>query len=324
MGHTILVTTPKLAKGGADVLAAAGCRVLYVSQDQPAGDLKQLIAGEPVDGIISRTLPLGAELIASAPRLKAISRHGIGYDNVDIAAAAQRAIPVSIAAGSNAQSVAELALGLMLALARNITPANAAIREGAWPRSGAGMQLAGKTLGLIGYGRIARLLAGMAKSIGMTVLAYDPAGQRDDVPKAESIEGLLAHADIISLHCPLTDATCNLIDAKAIALMRPGAILINTARGGLIDEAALAAALNAGQLAGAGLDTLAEEPPARSNPLLARSDVLLTPHIGGNTDAALDATARSAAENLLALLDGTPIDPALVVNKHLFDYTGAR
>ncbi len=324
MSHTILVTTPKLAKGGVDVLAAAGCRVLYVGQDQPAADLKRLLVEEPVDGIISRTLPLGAELIASAPRLKAISRHGIGYDNVDIDAAAQRAIPVSIAAGSNVQSVAELALGLMLALARNINLANDAIRAGAWPRSGAGMQLAGKTLGLIGYGRIARLLAGMAKSIGMTVLAHDPTGRIDDVSNAESIEGLLADADIISLHCPLTEATRNLIDARAIALMRPGAIIINTARGGLIDEAALAAALDAGHLAGAGLDTLAEEPPARSNPLLARNDVLLTPHIGGNTDAALDATARSAVENLLALLGGTPIDPTLVVNKHLFDYSGAR
>lgn len=324
MSHTILVTTPKLAKGGVDVLAAAGCRVLYVGQDQPAADLKRLLAEEPVDGIISRTLPLGAELIASAPSLKAISRHGIGYDNVDIDAAARRAIPVSIAAGSNAQSVAELALGLMLALARRVTSADAAIRAGAWPRSGAGMQLAGKTLGLVGYGCIARLLEGMAESIGMTVLAYDPKAQIDDAKKAQSIETLLASADVISLHCPLADATRNLIDAGAIARMRPSAILINTARGGLIDEAALAAALEAGQLAGAGLDTLAEEPPARSNPLLARSDVLLTPHIGGNTDAALDATARSAAENLLALLDGSPIDPALVVNKHLFDYSGAR
>lgn len=324
MAHTILVTTPKLAKGGADVLAAAGCRMLYVGQDQPAVDLGRLLAEEPVDGIISRTLPLRAELIASARCLRAISRHGIGYDNVDIEAAARRQIPVSIAAGSNAQSVAELALGLMLALARNVASGNAAIRAGEWPRSGAGMQLAGKTLGLIGYGRIARLLAGMAKSIGMTVLAYDPTGPIDQANRAESIDALLSAADIISLHCPLTNATRNLIDARAIALMRPRAILINTARGGLIDESALAAALDAGRLAGAGLDTLAEEPPSRSNPLLARSDVLLTPHIGGNTDAALDATARSAAENLLALLDGTPIDPALVVNKHLFDYSGAR
>lgn len=317
--HTILVTTPKLAPEGHALLIGAGARVLYVGAQDPAGDLRRMLATEAVDGVISRTLPLPADLIALAPQLKAISRHGVGFDNVDIQAAADRGIPVSIAAGTNAQSVAELAIALMFSVARNVGPLDQAIRQGGWPRAGAGLQLCGRRLGLVGYGRIARLVAGMARMIGMEIRTFDPALPTDpvDAIRVTSLAELLRESDVVSLHCPLIPATRNLIDATALALLPKGAIVINTARGGLIDETALAVALAEGRLAGAGLDTLAQEPPAADNPLLSRPEVVLTPHIGGGTDAALAGTAVSAAENLLAMLDGRPVDPALIVNSHL-------
>lgn len=317
--HTILVTTPKLAPEGHARLIASGARVLYVGAADPAGDLRRLLGSEPIDGIISRTLPLSAELIALCPGLKAISRHGVGYDSVDIEAAAARGIPVSIAAGTNAQSVAELAIALMFAVARSVGPLDQAIRAGGWPRAGAGLQLSGKRLGLVGYGRIARMVGTMARAIGMEIRTFDPALSEEpgDAIRVTSLAALLAQSDVISLHCPLTEATRNLLDTAALAALPRGAIVINTARGGLIDEAALALALAEGRLAGAGLDTLAQEPPAADNPLLVRPEVLLTPHVGGSTDAALAGTAISAADNLLAMLDGRPVDPALIVNRHL-------
>jgi D-3-phosphoglycerate dehydrogenase len=317
MPITILVTVPRLAPAGLDVLHEAGCRVILTSKAGDVAEMMQHLAREPVDGVISRTLPFGAAALAACPSLKVVSRHGVGFDNVDVAAATARGIPVIIAPAANGQSVAELAIGLMIAAARRVPALDAAIRLGTWDRAGAGLQLSGRTLGLVGFGGIGRAVARAALGLGMRVVAFDPQvgpGVDPAVPLVESLPALLAQSQIVSLHVPLTPATRGLIGAAELAAMPRGAILVNTARGGLVDEAALAEALRTGHLHGAGLDTLSEEPPSPNNPLLGRPEVVMTPHMGGSTDAALDATARTAALHALAIIQGRPVDRAACVN----------
>lgn len=319
MTYTVLVTVPELATQGHQRLIEAGANVLCVGTQSPRDDLARLLRSHPVDGIIARTHPLTAKMIDSCPTLRAISRHGVGHDAVDIEAAAARGIPVSIAAGANAQSVAELTIGLMLAAARMIPAQNEAIRGGGWPKAKSGIQLGGRRLGVVGYGRIAQRVADMARAIGMEIAVFDPAlgSAPVGVSVTPDLAGLLSVSDVLSLHCPLTPATRNMIGARELEQLPPGAIIVNTARGGLIDETALAAALRAGHVAGAGLDTLAQEPPEPDNPLLSVPQVVLTPHVAGSTDRSLAQTAVMAVENLLAMLEGRPLDPQLIVNRHL-------
>lgn len=311
----VLMTASKLARPGAEMLATAGCELRLLATADPAAEMARVLASEPVSAIISRTLPVDERHIASCPSLRVISRHGVGYNNVNVAAATARGIPVTIADGANGQSVAELAIGLMLAVARRIPALDAGVRARGWDRTGVGRQLAGRRLGLVAYGRIGRAVAGMARGIGMEVSAFDPHSELEaGVVRAASLDELLAAADVLSLHAPLTPETRGLIGAAELARLPAGAIVVNTSRGELIDEAALAAALAAGHVAGAGLDTLADEPPGPGNPLLGDPRVVLTPHVGGSTDAALDAVAVSAARNVLDVLEGRGPDPRLLVN----------
>ena len=317
MSFTILVTAPKLATAGVARLEAAGCRTLYVSKQGGEAELARLLRDEPVDGVVSRTLRLSKAAIESCPTLRVISRHGVGFNNVDVAAATARGIPVLIAPATNGQSVAELTMGLLLAVARSIPAHDVAIRQGNWDRSGSGLQLAGRTLGLVGVGGIGRAVARAALGLGMRVVAFDEYMRPDsamlEVELAASLDDLLGSVDVLSLHCPLTPETRGLIGPAQLARLRRGAIVVNTARGGLIDEAALAESLQSGQLAGAGLDTFADEPPLHS-PLLSLRNVVMTPHMGGSTDAALAATAITAVEHALKVLRGEPVDPEVCVN----------
>lgn len=322
MSPTILVTAPRLADEGRRVLEDAGCQVLFV----PKGEedrLRQVLASRPIDAIIARTLKLDRDAIAACPGLRAISRHGVGHDAVDLDAAAERGIPVSVVGETNAQSVAELAIGLMIASARRLPEANERIRLGEWPRQTPGIQLAGRTLGLVGCGTIATHVARIATALGMRVVGYDPGRSALPVPveKISSLDTLLGMSDVLSLHCPLLPATRHVIDATALATLPAGAFVINTARGGLIDEQALAQAITSGHIAGAGLDTLEMEPPRFDHPLLNLPGVVLTPHVGGNSDAALAATAQAAAENALAMLAGKPPTHGRIVNAHLLEST---
>ncbi|MCB8887927.1 hydroxyacid dehydrogenase [Vreelandella malpeensis] len=322
MSPTILVTAPRLANEGRRVLEDAGCQVLFV----PKGEedrLQQVLASRPIDAIIARTLTLDRDAIAACPGLRAISRHGVGHDAVDLDAAAERGIPVSVVGETNAQSVAELAIGLMIACARRLPDAHERIRLGEWPRQTPGVQLAGRTLGLVGCGTIATHVARIATALGMRVVGYDPGRSALPAPieKIASLETLLGMSDVLSLHCPLLPATRHVIDATALATLPAGAFVINTARGGLIDEQALAQAITSGHIAGAGLDTLEMEPPRFDHPLLNMAGVVLTPHVGGNSDAALAATARAAAENALAMLAGKPPTHGRIVNAHLLEST---
>lgn len=314
MQFTVVMTAPDLSRAGRDLLDAGGCRTVFYGG--PGEGLADLLERERPDAVISRTLPFGEREIAASPGLRVISRHGVGFDAVDIAAATARGIPVLVADGTNAQAVAEHSFALMLAVARSITRHDGAIREGEWSRGGNGLELSGRTLGLVGYGAIGERVAAIALAFGMRVLAHDPSATRpgNGVTLLGSLEALLARADILSLHCPLTPATQGLLGRRELALLPPGAIVVNTARGGLIDERALAEAISAGRLFGAGLDTFEDEPLPRTHPFHALNEVVMTPHMAGSTDAALSATAESAVRNALSILRDEPVPHRLVVN----------
>ena len=226
MPTTVLVTVPALAAAGLEVLQAEGCRVIFTSKGGGVPEMLQKLAGEPIDGVISRTLPFGAEAFAAAgARLKVVSRHGVGYDNVDVAAATARGIPVLIAPAGNGQSVAELTIALMLAAARRITVHDAAIRVGKWDRSGNGLQLSGRTLGLVGFGGIGKAMARAAIGLGMRVIAFDPVAKPEAglaVEFVSSSVALLPRSNFFSLHVPLTAQTRGLIGAANSRPCRAG------------------------------------------------------------------------------------------------------
>ncbi|MEZ2721710.1 hydroxyacid dehydrogenase [Paenalcaligenes hominis] len=314
MSYTVLITAPTISSAAIHYLQQANCKLLFLQSDDKSSELEHLLLHQSIDAIISRTYPLSQHLIQSSPNLKVIARHGIGYDNVDIEAATQQGIPVLVTPGTNAQGVAELCLGLILACARQIPQHHLAVRQGLWPRSSPGKELYGKTLGLVGLGRIAQCVAQLAQAINMNIIAYDPLLTKAPYPLVPSLEKLLSNSDIVSLHCPAQKEGNALINRETLAYMRSGSILINTARGQLIDELALADAIRSGHLYAAGLDTLAIEPPASNNPLLHLDRVILSPHVGGSTDQSLERTALLAAQNVLAYLQHQTINPAHLVN----------
>ena len=281
----------------------------------------ELIARVPAaDAILVRTNRVSGAVIDAATKLKIVSRHGVGYDNVDLAALDRRGIPLTVVGDVNAVPVAEHALYLMLALAKQAIAHDRATRAGRWAIRDdfAATELAGKELLLLGFGRIGRAVAVRAQAFGMRVVAYDPyvpaatmaaAGCR----AATTLDDSLTAADVVSVHLPLSAETRNIIDARALARMKRSAILVCTARGGLIDEVALAHAIRSRALRGAGLDVFAAEPPPADDPLFGLDEVLLSPHIAALTQECAIRMAEISARNVLAAFDGT-LDPALVVN----------
>ncbi|MBI3373351.1 MAG: hypothetical protein HY017_16615 [Betaproteobacteria bacterium] len=261
---------------------------------------------------------LTAEVIDRSPRLRVACRMGAGYDNFDVAALTRRRIPLVTTGTANARTVAEHALYLMLALAKRGPALDRAVKSGAWPRGFGAIELAGLTCLVVGYGRIGRQVARLAAAFGMRIVVVDPHVPEEAIAlegfaRADSLAAGLASADFIVLACAHTPVTRHLIDATRLAQMKPGAFLVNVARGPIIDESALATALHDRRLGGAGLDVLETEPPRAGNPLLARDDVVLTPHTAAYVRTAFDRTALACAENALAGLDGR-LDPSLVVN----------
>ena len=250
--------------------------------------------------IVRNRTRVDAALIAAAARLAVVGRLGVGLDNIDVAACGKRGIAVIPATGANALAVAEYVVGTAMMLLRGAHGATADVAAGRWPRErlSEGREIRGKTLGLVGFGGIGRLTADLARALGMTLVAHDPAIDpnaalwNDFGTQPLALDELFAVADVVSLHVPLVDSTRNLVDARRLALMKPHAILINTARGGIVDEAALAAALHAGRLGGAALDVFAREPLAAGSPLADAPNVLLTPHVAGVT---AESNARVSA-----------------------------
>ncbi|GAB3302850.1 hydroxyacid dehydrogenase [Pseudoclavibacter terrae] len=318
MSATVFVTAPRLGQAGVRTLEDAGSRIIYLPDGGGRTEVEEIMASEAVDGVISRTVELSAAAIEASPRLRVISKHGVGVGNIDVDAATARGIPVFTTPGANAQSVAELTIALMFNAARRVSWMDAEIRAGRWSRAQDGRQLAGGTLGLVGAGQIGQRVARTAAATGMRVLAFDPGfGLDSPVPELAmvgSLEELLGQADVLSIHVPLSERTRGLIGAPQLALLPADAIVLNTARGEVIDEPALVEALRSGQLFAAGLDTTWSEPMEPGNPLLDCPNVVVTPHVGGSTPAALEAMALAAARNILGCLEGTPPDARSCVN----------
>jgi phosphoglycerate dehydrogenase-like enzyme len=276
-----------------------------------------------VEYVILRVLAMKRATIEAMPRLKLIQRWGVGFDKVDIAAAGERGVPVAIAPGANATPVSELALLLMLALYRNLVKLHNGMVQGRWEKEkfiDNSFMIKGKTVGLIGCGAIGRQVAKKVRAFGAEVVYYDafrlPETTEQELGLTYSeLDEVLASADIVSLHLPLLDSTRGMIGRREIALMKPSAVLINTARGGIVDTAALAEALAGKRIAGAGLDVFDSEPLAADSPLRALDNVVLTPHVGGNTaDMSMDMV-DICLENIFAVRDGRPLSPKVLVNR---------
>ncbi|NVO15846.1 MAG: hydroxyacid dehydrogenase [Rhodoplanes sp.] len=319
MSFTVVSLGSQIADEGVALLRDAGA-VLVATDAFPAKDeMIAVLARHRPDAVMVRLVPrLDEEVMRAAPGLKVIAKHGVGCDDIDVAAARRLGIKVMVATGCNSQSVAEHAVAMMLALVKDLERQCALVRTGHFDKSlYRGRELRGMTLALVGMGQIGRNVARMAAPIGMVVRAYDPfapdAAFEPPVARVDDLDALLAEADIVSLHCPLTDATRGLIGRRAIGLIKRGAYLINTARGEVIDEAALADALAAGAIAGAGIDSFAAEPPPPDHPFLHLPNVIVTPHVAGVTDEAKREVSLQTARNVLAGLSGAPPDPRFLV-----------
>ena len=257
-------------------------------------------------------------VLAAWPRCRGVVHFGKGVDNIDVAAATRRGIWVANVRDANWDEVSNHVLALMLAWARGLLPFDRHVRAGGWSYRGAvpRHRLAGQTLGLVGFGDVARLLAAKARGLGMTVLAHARRPVAAEGVEQVALPELLRRADVVSIHVPLTTETRGLIGARELGLMKPGAFLINTARGAVIDQPALVAALREGRLAGAGLDVTDPEPPPPDDPILALDNVILTPHVAWYSEESREHVTVEAAREAVRLARGerprSPVDPAVV------------
>ncbi|HET6440618.1 MAG TPA: phosphoglycerate dehydrogenase [Anaeromyxobacter sp.] len=278
-------------------------------------DVKVGLKPEELEGIIGQydalavrsATKVNAKVLAKATRLKVVGRAGVGVDNVDLDAATKRGVVVMNTPGGSSTTVAELALALVLSLSRHVAAATASVKAGKWEKKKfQGHELAGRTLGVVGIGNIGSVLVDRARAMKMRALAYDPFISADAASKLGvelvDLETLWRESDVISLHVPLTEQTKNLINAEVLAKMKKGAVLVNCARGGIVDEKALAEALASGHLAGAAMDVFEKEPPPPDHPLLKFENFACTPHIGASTEEAQSAVAVAIAEQLVAYL----------------------
>lgn len=277
-----------------------------------ASQVARLAAGA-VAAIVS-TDPFDGTVFAAAPELRVVARVGVGTDSIDLDAATAAGVVVTVTPGANTETAADHALAMILAALRRIVEHDASVRRGEWLRGGdlTPWTLHGTTVGIVGYGDIGRAVARRLDSFGADVLVSDPAVPAADGFETVPLHDLLARADVVSLHVPLSEATRNLVSPSRLALMRPEAILVNTSRGGVVDEQALIAALQAGRLRGAALDVFADE-PAVPPPLRELQNVVLTPHIGGLSERSIADMTERATSCVLAVLDGSP-DPTTVAN----------
>jgi phosphoglycerate dehydrogenase-like enzyme len=322
----ILVTTAPMIDADARTMLAACCEIVEVAADRP-NDLRREIAR--ADAVLAYPpLPVGAEVIALAPRLKIVASAGSGVDHIDVRAASGCGVIVTNVAGVGTRSIAEHVLTSMLALSRRLVWADAQTRAGAFEARWCGgyHEISGKTLAIIGYGAVGRDLARICTgAFGMTVLAVGREGAAaapDGIATPCDFDDALGRADIVSANLPLTPDTRHLFEARAFARMKPTALFINTGRGGSVDEAALFAALRDGTIAGAALDVFDAEPPDTGNPLLALPNLLATPHIAGMAQEALKRVSLAAASGLCDALGGKR--PARMINPEIWENARLR
>ena len=304
----------KVLEGRADV----SLQILHdVSPENIAANIAD------ADALTVRVAPLPPEALEAAPRLRVISRHGVGYDNIPVEYCTRRGIAVTITADANSVSVAEHAMFLMLAAARNANLMDSAVRQHNFGARAdhLGLELSGRTLLIVGFGRIGKQLAAKAQAFGMQVIAYDPFAaetQQENIEIVADLNAGLARADVLSMHVPLTDATRGLIGGRELDLLKDRAIVINASRGGLIDEGALLERIRSGKLHGAGIDTFETEPPAEDSPLLGDQRIVLSPHSAALTRESLSAMGQLSVQNALDGIDGA-LRREMVVNPEVLD-----
>lgn len=299
----VLVTAADLAPQALALLS--DYEVIFAGKTPTEEDIVALCARHNPAAIIVRYSKVGATAMDAAPSLKVISKHGSGTDTIDKVAAKARGIEVVAAVGANAAAVAEQALALLLACAKSVVALNERMHAGHWDKAThKSVELEGRTVGVIGLGAIGQRFARMADAMGMRVLGFDPYAK--DPPafiENATLETIWRESDAISLHCPLTDDNANLVNARTLSQCKTGVIIVNTARGGLIDEAALLEAVRSGQVGSAGLDSFAVEPMTAPHPFHGEARITLSPHIGGVTADAYVKMGMAAAQNALAELN---------------------
>lgn len=304
MKPAILVTGADLASQAISLLKDFD--LVYAGKTPDEESLVRLCREHQPVALIVRYGKVSARIMDEAPVLKVIAKHGVGVDTIDVDAAAQRGIAVKAAIGANATAVAEHTWALILACAKSVAHLNRRMQEGHWDKpTHRSIELAGRTLGLVGLGAIGERVARIGIAFGMNVVAHDP--YRETAPAGVrlcSLRDVVAAADVVSLHCPLTPENRNLFDREMLSLLRDGAILVNTARGGLIDENALIDVLRTGKIRAAGLDCFAREPVTGAHALCAMANVICSPHIGGVTKEAYVNMGTAAARNILAVIGG--------------------
>jgi len=315
-----------------NTMSRAGWSVLEGRDDIEAAEFSNTIKPEElrailgdVVGIALSATPFTAAELEAAPRLEVVARVGVGYDAVEVPALTRRRVPLMVSGTANSVSVAEKAMFLMLTLAKHGATMDALVREGRWwdKFKYLPVDLYQKTVLILGFGRIGTRTARRCVGMEMNVLIYDPYVSADAIraagcEPAPDLDAALARADFVTLHCPKTAETAGLINAVRLSRMKPTAYLVNTARGGIVDEVALEAALKAGKLGGAGIDVFAREPAAVDHPLLKLPNVVVAPHVAGVTRESVDRMAIATVRNILSMLDGKPIREN-VINKEVLD-----
>ena len=304
---------------GTAILEEAGFEIHRIGpEDRPfdVAKLAQIVGRVKPDALIAGAEPIPREVLVASPNLRVVQKHGVGVDNIDLDAATKLGIAVSNAPGTNTEAVADLAIGFMLSLLRSLVNAAVSTRGGGWDRF-IGRELGQLTVGVVGTGRIGRGVIQRLSGFGTRVLAFDVFEDAEMASRMKieytSLERLLREADIVTLHIPLMEETRNLISTERLSWMKPSALLINIARGELVDEVALADCLAAGGIAGAGVDVFTTEPP-QASPLLKLDNVVATPHIGAYTVEAMDCMARCCAENICSIFSGGQPDNVLNPN----------
>jgi D-3-phosphoglycerate dehydrogenase len=308
--YKVLVTPTSFGKDNpklrADLESQVG-KVIYNETGKPLSSDEVATFLPGVDGYIAGLDVIDREALKAADRLKVISRYGVGYDRVDLEAAHEKGIIVTNTPGANAVSVAELTVGLMLSLARQIPEAVLSTRQGKWPRF-SGVSLRGKTIGILGLGAIGKCVAARLKEFDCRIIAFDPSVDlkfaTDLGVEVSSMNEVISQSDFLTLHLPLLPETRGLVNADFLNKMKKGSYFLNTARGELVVEADLIKAIQSNHLAGAALDVFDQEPPSTENPLLQMSNVLVTPHSGAHSDDATNAMGKMAMEDCLAVLRG--------------------
>jgi D-3-phosphoglycerate dehydrogenase / 2-oxoglutarate reductase len=321
-----LLLPSTMARAGWEVLERrADVQAMPFDMHIAPADFHRLLAD--AEGVALSLTPFGEAEIKAAPRLRAVARHGVGYDAVDVAALTRHGIPLLVTGTANSPSVAEQALFFMLALAKRWEAMNAMVRESRWGTrlsEALPVDLFGKTLLVVGFGRIGTRIARTCIALGMNVHVYDPYVQPDAIKAAgclpqRDLDAALPLADFVTIHCPKTPETVGMFNGARLGRMKRSAFLVNTARGGIIDESDLHRALTTGVILGAGLDVFDREPPSPDNPLLTLSNVIFAPHMAGVTRESFDRMAVAVAENLLSVLDGKP-NADNVINKEVLEH----